>query len=144
MAKPLRGRKKCGERGRSAVNAASRNVLSSSGFSSVAPYTAGNGLFFQESFQTQLRDHFHGPVCPDQRMICRLMQTPVTVPTPSSCDYACEGFPPTPALRIPSSRPPGCQQTQALQDLANYRQSALSVGRAGFLPHTGWVGSKGD
>lgn len=134
MAKPLGGRKKHGERGRSAVNAGSRNVLSSSGFSSVTPYTAGNGLFFQESFQTQLRDHFHGPVCPDQRMICRLMQTPVTVPTPSSCDYASEGLPPHPRIRAPrlsaGSGAPGPRKLQTI---------SLVSGKGG-IPASYWVG----
>lgn len=62
------------------------------GFSSVTPQMAGNWLFFHESFQTQLRDHFCGPICPAQRLICHLTQMPITAPTPGSCDYSSEGL----------------------------------------------------
>ena len=91
----------------------SRNILSFSWFPSVTPHTARNWLFFHESFQSQLRDYFHGPVCPAQRTVCHLMQTPITGPTPGSCDYGPEGpAPPTsegPPLSPGSGTPSPCK-----------------------------------
>lgn len=50
--KRRRGRRNIPE----AADATSRQVFSSAGFSRVAPPTAGNWLFFHETFQMQLRD----------------------------------------------------------------------------------------
>lgn len=99
----------------------SRNILSFSWFSSVTPHTARNWLFFHKRFQAQLRDYFHGPVCPAQRMICHLTQTPITGPTPGSCDYGSEG-PASPAskgsppvTRLRHSRPLQIRDNQPCQ-----------------------------
>lgn len=145
----------CGKEERTAVSIAtgcwcwSGNALSFSWFSSVTPHTAWNWLFFHKHFQTQLRDYFHGPVCPAQRMICHLMQTLITGPTSGSCDYGSEG-PASPAsegplavTRLRHSRPLQIRDNQPCQREGGSFLPQTQIRSTAFLEQTGWTGLQG-
>lgn len=77
--------------------------------------------FLPQALSDPIKRYFHGPVCPAQRMICHLTQTPITGLTPGSCDYGSVGPAspvsegPPPVTRLRHSRPLQIRDNQPCQ-----------------------------